>query len=185
MNAPASDLHQDLLHRAATGESASARLLLEATGPVVYGFVFARVGGDREVAEDITQATYLEAIRSAGTFRGDSALETWLCAIARRQVARHYETERRRDRLERKLRLVASDPVEGEDFDEHTTVDGDTLISALGRLPATHRQVLVLKYLDGLSVERIALDLKRSKVQIQSLLQRARAGLKRELEAGS
>jgi RNA polymerase sigma-70 factor (ECF subfamily) len=184
MNAPASDLQQDLLHRAASGESAAARSLLEVTGPVVYGFVFPRVGGAREVAEDVTQATYLEAIRSAANFRGDSALETWLCAIARRQIAKHYESERRRDRLERKLRLVASEPVEDEELDEEAVVDGESLIAALGRLPALHRQVLVMKYMDGLSVESIAADIGRSKIQIQSLLQRARAGLKRELEVG-
>ncbi|MGH2793085.1 MAG: RNA polymerase sigma factor [Actinomycetota bacterium] len=185
MNAPAPDLRQSLLLEAASGEPTAARALLEATGPLVYGFVFARVGGITEVAEDLTQATYLEAMRSARTFRGDSTLETWLCTIARRQVAKHYESERRRERLERKLRLVASEPVEEDEVDEWSLIDGESVIGALGRLPAIHRQVLVLKYLDGQSVEGIAEQVGRSKVQVQSLLQRARAGLKRELEVNA
>lgn len=175
----AADPAQMLLRQAAAGEPAAARAFLDATAPVVYGFVYARVGGNQQVAEDLVQATYLEAMRSAGGYRGDAALETWLCAIARRQVARHFETERRRVRLERKLQLIAIEQ-ESED-DTAEAADAEAMIAALGRLMPLHRQVLVLKYLDGQSVEEIAGELKRPGVQIQSLLQRARAALKREL----
>ena len=57
----------------------------------------------------------------------------------------------------------------------------DEVTRALGRLPAVHRQVLVLKYLDELSVQQIATQLGRTSVQVQSLLQRARDGLRSEL----
>jgi DNA-directed RNA polymerase specialized sigma24 family protein len=59
------------------------------------------------------------------------------------------------------------------------------MIRALGKLPALHRHVLVLKYLDDRSVADIAAELKRPVVQVQSLLQRARTGLRRQLEATS
>ena len=52
---------------------------------------------------------------------------------------------------------------------------------ALGRLPALQRQVLVLKYLEDMSVMDIAGQVNRSRVQVQSLLQRGRDGLRREL----
>lgn len=175
-------LRQELLRRAASGQPEAARELLDLTGETVYGFIYARVGGRREVAEDLTQATYLEALRSAATYRGEASIETWICTIARRQVAQHYASERRRALLDRRLRLVASDVDEGEDLHEELPVDGEAMIAALGRLSALHRQVLVLKYLDGFSVEQIADEIGRSRIQVQSLLQRARAGLKRELE---
>jgi RNA polymerase sigma-70 factor, ECF subfamily len=172
---------ESLLLRAARGEAAAARELLDIAGPVVYGFVYARVGGAQDLAEDLTQATFVEAMRSAKTYRGDAALATWLCAIARRQVARHYATERKRVRLESKLRLVAADDVV-EVVAESAGPDPEALITALGRLSPLHRQVLVLKYLDGRSVEEIAGEFGKARVQVQSLLQRARAALKRELE---
>ena len=50
------------------------------------------------------------------------------------------------------------------------------------RAVSTHRQVLVMKYLDELSVSQIADEMGRSPVQVQSLLQRARDGLRRALE---
>ena len=75
-------------------------------GPVVYGYLFARVGGDEAAAEDLLQETLLEAVRGAPAFRGESAVSTWLCAIARRRLARYYETERRAEVARGSLRLV-------------------------------------------------------------------------------
>jgi len=53
------------------------------------------------------------------------------------------------------------------------------MVRALGRLSVVHRQVLVLKYLDDWTVGQIAREIGRTEVQVQSLLQRARDGLRR------
>jgi RNA polymerase sigma-70 factor (ECF subfamily) len=167
-----------LLLRAQAGDRAAVRELLDLAGPVVYGFVFARVGGDAGVAEDIVQETFIEAMRSAGGFRGQAAVTTWMCAIARHRLARYYERERRQDMARSSLTLVGEAAV-----DERTAVEErDALVRALGSLSALHRQVLVLKYLDDRSVSDIADELGRTRVQVQSLLQRARDGLRRQLE---
>jgi RNA polymerase sigma-70 factor, ECF subfamily len=164
-----------LLTGAAQGDPEAVRAFLDHAGPTVYGFVYARVGGDEAVAEDLLQETVVEAIRSAHTFRGDASLRTWMCAIARRRLARHYEAERRQAVVESGLALIGVDPEAVERRDE--------VVRALGRLPALHRQVLVLKYLDDLPVADVARELGRTVVQVQSLLQRAREGLRRQLEA--
>jgi RNA polymerase sigma-70 factor (ECF subfamily) len=169
----------DLLAAAAGGDAAAVRTFLDDVGPSVYGFVFARVGGDEAAAEDLVQETLVEAIRSAHTFRGESALRTWVCAIARRRLARHYEAERRQAVAESGLTLLGA--WQGTDTDLERR---DEIVRALGRLPVLHRQVLVRKYLDDWSVADIAAELARTAVQIQSLLQRARDGLRRELEDG-
>ena len=171
----------DLLAAAAGGDTAAVRVFLDAVGPTVYGFVFARVGGDEAAAEDLVQETLVEAIRSAHTFRGDAALRTWVCAIARRRLARHYEAERRQAVAESGLSLLGAVPWDGTEGDLERR---DEIVRALGRLPVLHRQVLVRKYLDDWSVADIAAELGRSPVQVQSLLQRARDGLRRELEEG-
>jgi RNA polymerase sigma-70 factor (ECF subfamily) len=168
----------ELLAAVARGERSAVARLLDDIAPVVYGFLYARVGGNQTVAEDLLQETLLEAVRSTAGFRGDAALSTWLCTIARRRLARHYEAERRAEAVRQGLRLVedgAEDP-EVARFDRR-----DEVVRALGQLSPLHRQVLVLKYLDGSSVEQIADELGRTRVQIQSLLQRARESLRREL----
>lgn len=169
-----------LLQRAADGDGDAARRLIDETGPVIYGYVFVRVGGNQAVAEDIVQDTFLEAIRSAESFRGESALSTWMCTIARRRLARHYEQERRHEQARSRLSVVSPAVTGPIEVDEQ-----DLVARALGALSAVHRQVLVLKYLDDLTVAAIAEQLGRTRVQVQSLLQRARAALKEQLEVAT
>jgi len=168
----------DRLAKAADGDADAVRWLLDEVAPVVHGFLYARVGGDAAVAEDLLQETLLDAVRGAAGFRGDAALSTWLCAIAKRKLARHYEAERRAELGRSRLRLVAEAGVE-ESLEQ--AEQREEVARALGRLPVLHRQVLVLKYLDGLAVEQVAAEVGRTRVQVQSLLQRARDGLRREL----
>ena len=164
---------------AADGDHDAVRRLLDEAGPILYGYVFGRVGGDEEVAADIVQDTFLEAMRGAATFRGDSAVTTWLCSIASRRLSRHYEAERRQEEARRGLAAVPN-RVERETLDD--VAERDLVVRALGRLPALHRQVLVMKYLDGRAVAEIATELGRTRVQIQSLLQRARDALRAAVE---
>jgi RNA polymerase sigma-70 factor (ECF subfamily) len=169
-----------LLRAAAAGDAAAVRWLLDDVAPTVFGFLYARVGGDTAAAEDLLQETLLEVVRSAADFRGDAAVTTWMCAIARRRLARHYERERRAAVTQSRLRLVVPEQPDDDEIERR-----DEVTRALGRLPALHRQVLVLKYLDQLAVAQIAEELGRTTVQVQSLLQRAREGLRRELEGAS
>ncbi len=169
----------DLLVKAAAGNPPAVRALLDGYGDALYGFLYARVGGHAPVAEDLLQETLIEAVRSASTFRGESSLKTWLCAIARRRLSRHYEAERRAAVVRAGLSIVPDDV---STHDRSADIERrDEVTRALGALPPLHRQVLVLKYLDDRSVEEIATELGRSRVQVQSLLQRARIGLRERL----
>jgi RNA polymerase sigma-70 factor (ECF subfamily) len=168
---------RERLTLAAQGDAEAVGWLLDEVAPVVYGFVLGRLGSHTGVAEDLLQETLLEGIRGHSSFRGDSALSTWLCTIARRRIARHYESERRLEVVRTGLAQVV--PI---DEPAESAIDQrEQVLAALGRLPALHRQVLALKYLDGRSVADIAKTIDKSAVQVQSLLQRAREGLRHEL----
>jgi RNA polymerase sigma factor (sigma-70 family) len=97
-------------------------------------------------------------------------------------LGRYYESERRAEVARRSLRVVDdardSDEVAGT---AELVERQDEVVRALGRLPALQRQVLVMKYLEDMPVQDIAAVVKRSRVQVQSLLQRGRDGLRREL----
>ncbi len=161
------------------GEPAAVRRLVDEAGPIVFGFLFARVGGDEAVAADLLQETFLEAVRSASGFRGESSAATWVCAIARHRIARHFERERRQDIARHGLVLLHGEGEPTERAEGYLDVDRrDQVVRALGTLTPLHRQVLVMKYLDNCSVEEIATDLGKTRVQVQSLLQRARSGLR-------
>lgn len=168
-----------LLQQVVGGDVAAVRRLLDEVGPIVYGYIYARVGGNEEAAADIVQDTFAEAVRSAASFRGDATLATWCCTIASRRLARHYEAERRQREVRRHLEAVPA-PTDTTLDDVH---DRDRVVRALGRLSPDHRHVLVRKYLDGDPVAAIAAETGRTRVQVQSLLQRARVALRAELEA--
>src|SRR4051812_37885828 len=158
MQAQPAATEADLLKRAAAGNPSAVRALLDGYGAALYGFLYARVGGHAAAAEDLLQETLIEAVRSASTFRGESSLKTWLCAIARRRLSRHYEAERKAAVVRAGLALVHDDDV----GDRSAEVERrDEVTRALGVLAPVHRQVLVLKYLDGRSVEEIADELGR------------------------
>lgn len=173
--APAGDA--ELLTAVAAGDPDAVRRLLDDVAPVVYGYIFARVGAAQPAAEDLLQETLLEAVRSAPGYRAEASLTTWLCAIARRRLARHYEAERRAEAARVGLRLVR----DGAPSPDGAVEDKDEIARAMGRLSPLHRQVLTLKYLDDRSVADMARELDRTPVQIQSLLARARHALRREL----
>ncbi|MGO9657069.1 MAG: RNA polymerase sigma factor [Acidimicrobiales bacterium] len=173
---------REMLVAAAAGDHEALRWLLDEVAPTVYGFVYARVGGDDAAAEDVLQETLMEAVKGAASFRGEASASTWMCAIARRRLGRYYESERRAEVARRSLRVVedarSSEDVAGT---AELVERQDEVVRALGRLPALQRQVLVLKYLEDMPVQDIALQVNRSRVQVQSLLQRGREGLRREL----
>ena len=146
----------------------------------VYGFVFHLVRGDRTVAEDLNQETWLEALdgidqcdATRGSFRN------WLFGIARRRVALYY-----------RRRALAGNPTslidqfgEAAEWGDISVLPEDVLEqveqrsvvrAAILLLPDDRREVLLWKYVEGLSVETIAIRMGRTAKAVESLLSRAR-----------
>lgn len=69
-----------LVERVVAGDPAAERELYDTYVDRVYRLAF-RVAGDEELARDFTQATFIRAFEKIGSFRGESALGTWLYSI--------------------------------------------------------------------------------------------------------
>ena len=143
----------------------------------VYAYVFPRCGRDQDLAEDLTQQTFIEVVRGHARFDGLSDPMTWVCSIARHKVADHF---RRLDAEERgRLRLVQQI---GRAVPETTEVDvpeREAISAALATLPALQRAVLVFAVLDDLSCREIGELMGRHEGAVESLLHRARASFLR------
>jgi RNA polymerase sigma-70 factor (ECF subfamily) len=160
--------------------------------PRVYRFVAPRVGGDVDAAKDVVQATLVKALRNLAQFRGDAALFSWVCQIARHQVADYLRSQRRyagrvvliddRPELAAAFEAVAG-PAAEEPAQRYSTEETRRLIrSVLDRLPNRYGDVLEWKYLDGRSVDEIGTLLGVSRDAAQSLLARARKSFREALE---
>jgi RNA polymerase sigma-70 factor (ECF subfamily) len=141
--------------------------------PRVYGYFYSRTGGDRTVAEDLTQETFFAAARelSNGTLV-DRPLP-WIVGIARHKLLDHL----RRARTSHLLVVTIAERI-APDADEHSAqLDferRDQVLAALAAVPSPQRDALILHYMDGLPVVEIAALLGRSPSAAQSLLARAR-----------
>ena len=144
--------------------------------PVVYGY-FVRRCRDRGTAEDLTSETFLAAMDAARKDRPPTITVPWLIGVARHKLADHY---RRRHDLP-----IAETPEPAEPFDQWD-VELDRLVAeaALARLPAQHRLVLVLRYLDDRSVPECAELIGRTVHATEALLVRARRAFRTRYEEG-
>lgn len=149
------------------------------TLPRVYGYVLGHTAGDTGLAEEITQQTFVDALRDHARFDGRSEASTWLCSIARHKLADHY---RRLDRQERRhLRLVVEEIDMGTAGEAPWTAieDRAAVEAVLAGMPAMQRAALVFFHVDGLSTREIAMLLGRGEDAIESLLRRARVTFRR------
>lgn len=134
----------------------------------VYRYVHRRCQ-DHSLAEDVTQDTFMAAIRSTD----DPATITigWLTTVARNRL---FDVLRRQTRYEEKLRLVANNASRSDEVDiaERLRVE-----SALSVLPVHYRLVLTLHYTNGMTVGAIADELDQSLKSVEGIVTRARREL--------
>jgi RNA polymerase sigma-70 factor (ECF subfamily) len=147
----------------------------------LYAYVSRRCGGDRQFAEDVTQETWLRAVRAWRRGGRPARPMAWLTTVARNLV--HNEQRRRRplslDTVTAAQVLAATGNGLGDESAEIATLVGQ----ALARLPGKQRRLLEAFHYEKLSVARIA-DLQGiSERAIEGRLRRARQNLRRELQA--
>ena len=141
--------------------------------PRVYRYLLARVG-DTSLVEELTQQTFVEAIRKRRAFDGRSDVVTWLCAIGRNRLVDHYRNADRETRRHERLRISHIEPADATaTYDER-----DAILQALDELPHDQRLALIFRYLDQMSVRDVAGLLHRSEKATESLLSRARVAFR-------
>lgn len=161
--------------------------------PRLYRFVLARVNRDAMAAEDLTQQVLLRALRGFGRYRGEASLYTWLCQIARNELADYWA---RRSQEQARFAYPEDDAavrgaLESLAAEERETPDRQHARSELARLvqvaldslPTHYANALEWKYVDGYSVEEIAVMLKQGPVATQSILARARQAFRESFAA--
>ncbi|MEU3058924.1 RNA polymerase sigma factor SigM [Streptomyces subrutilus] len=181
------------MHDARTGDESDADLLALHTGgdPDAFGelvrrhrdrlwAVALRTLGDREEAADAVQDALVSAYRAAHTFRGESAVTTWLHRItvnacldrARKAASRKTSPLDDTDRLERLLEPHESAEAPAEREDLHRQ-----LLAALRTLPADQRAALVLVDMQAYPVAEAARILDVPTGTVKSRCARGRAKL--------
>lgn len=177
------DYTEILIARAQSGDREAFGLIFEHHHRFVFKFVYAMIG-ERAAAEELTQETFLGAYKNIHSLRGDAALRTWLCGIAKNLV---YKSFRSRG----KEFAQSDDDIETLDIsgNENAAPDREFLSKelnskisrALEKLDEDKRIVFTLKELQHLSYKEIAeitghaipklkTDLHRAKIEMRASL---------------
>jgi len=132
--------------------------------------------------DDVVQEVFVAALVGLKKFRGESSLRTWLLTITVNQCRRY------RFRRLRRLRLVTradTEAVESRDpGGDRAAMDEETFARvrrAIRALPQKYREVIALKYLEGLEVNEICELLGITSNALQVRLNRARHRLREQL----
>jgi RNA polymerase sigma-70 factor (ECF subfamily) len=178
---------QALLARARGGDDRALEELLRRYQPRVYRFGM-KMCHDADAAQDVVQETMMAAVRTLSRFRGEASVSTWLYTIARSFCIK--KRRRRKFAPARELSLDTDRPAEAVEvpdtapspdrlLERHET--REALDKALASLSAPHREVLVLRDVEGLSAAEVSAVTGLSVEAVKSRLHRARAAVRREL----
>lgn len=150
----------------------------------LYRFALTRLSDDPDAAREVAQIALTRAIRKLHTYRAESALFTWLCAICRNETS---DWLARQGRYREHIVLTEDYPeiqaaVDSFQVPEQMSPDRHyrrvellRLIQvALDKLPPRYGDVLEWKYIEGHSIQEISLRLDIGTEATQSLLARAK-----------
>lgn len=181
-----------LVRKCQAGDDQAFRTLVLRYQRKVFSVAFALVK-DREEAMDISQDAFLRVYSRLDAFKGESSFYTWLYRITRNlaidRLRARRGTEQELDEtagweLERGepgfvAAKLGTNPQRGVLRKELA----EQIASALGQLPEKHREILVLREVEGMSYEELAETLEIPKGTVMSRLYHARAKMQAILRA--
>jgi RNA polymerase sigma-70 factor, ECF subfamily len=167
---------EHLVERAGRGDVDAFRELFDRYGQRVFRYAHTRLGR-AEDAQDAAQDVFLAAWQGLASFRYEhpGSFPGWLFRIAHNVVAEHQRRAFRR-------RWVPIDdaPEESMEF-EGQVLSQRILAEELGRLPETQREVLMLRFVAGLTSRQVGVAVGKSETAVVSLQVRGLDQLRRRL----
>ncbi len=151
-------------------------VLVERHGPMVVRLC-RQVIGDEHEAQDAAQAAFLVLARRAGSIRRQDSVASWLYRVARRIAVRARAVAARRRETEWRSASMADHAFE----DRGPSVPQTELYEELDRLAERYRAPLVLCYLEGMTHEQAAQELRCPVRTVETRLMRGRARLRERL----
>lgn len=125
----------------------------------VYGFLLLRTH-DRDLAEELTQETFYQALRSLHKFDKSSKISTWLCAIAKNVLLKYWQKEKKQQKSKELELLHQKETDSREKLEEQEKILA--IFRRLHTLPEDMREVIYLRLSADLSFKQIGEIMGRS-----------------------
>jgi len=161
-----------VLRKAQRGDERAFSLIVRAYETPVYNYVLRLVGGDRALAEDLTQEVFLRVYQGLPKFSLRCKFTTWLFQVTQNRVLDELRASERRPR-----HLVALDdipPLEALDAPIERGETVDALWRAIENLSVDLKMALLLRDVTGLSYTEIADSLEITLATVKWRIYKAR-----------
>lgn len=176
---------QELVAAAQGGDPDAFAQLVEANQAKVYNLAY-RMTGNPEDAADLTQEAFLNAWRGLARFGGQSAFSTWLYRLTSNACIDFLRRQSRREALSMTVEAPGEESRQAELPDARWSPERElerrearlALEAGLASLSPDHRQVLLLREVEGLSYSEIAQCLSLEEGTVKSRIARARLALR-------
>lgn len=178
-------MEEQCVAQARGGNASAFEKLVRTYEAPVYRLALRMCGGRAEDAQEVAQEAFLAAWRGLPRFRGQCRFSSWLYKLTANAAVDHLRREKRRP---------AAVPLEnaGEPADPHTPQEElerrelhRAVQQALDRLTPEHREVLLLRQMQGLSYQEIGAALSLEEGTVKSRLSRAKRQLRTILAEGN
>jgi RNA polymerase sigma-70 factor, ECF subfamily len=178
----------ELIGGIVAGREEAFRTLVETYKDYVFRVCMSFVHHVQE-AEDLAQEVFIEIFESAGKFRQESKLSTWIYKIAVNKTINHI---RRRKRSEwfnildplyssREKRKIEAPDYDEADYGMERDEKHRYLYDSIDSLPTNQKVAFTLHKLDGMSYQEIASVMDLSLSSVESLIHRAKMNLQKKL----
>jgi RNA polymerase sigma-70 factor (ECF subfamily) len=161
-----------VLRKAQRGDERAFNLIVRAYETPVYNYVMRLVGGDRALAEDMTQEVFIRVFQGLPKFSLRSKFTTWLFQVTKNRVLDELRASERRPRA-----LVAIEdapPLEVVDAPLEQLETIDALWNAIEELNTDLKMALLLRDVVGLSYNEIADSLETTLATVKWRIFKAR-----------
>ncbi len=192
-NYAGSSAEAEFIEKLKLGDAQAFDRLVTRYASDIYGLLV-RITNDPEEASDLTQETFMRALKSISKFRGEANIKTWLFRIAINQSKNRFRWWKSRKRE----KTVSIDAPVGESetpLSDTISVSSDDpeaftlrkereklLFEKLGGLPDIFQEAVILCDIEGLTYEEISDVLEISMGTVKSRIARGRSELRKQLK---
>ena len=177
---PDGDSQRRLVRLAKDGDADAFGLLYDGYIERIYRYIYFRVT-DEVTAEDLTSQVFSKAWENLDRYKPSGApFIAWLYTIARNAVIDHFRTRKETVGLDEIASLSSNGPSPDEVVELH--FETEALRDALQSLTDEQQQVVVLKFIAGMTTDEIAQQLGKRPSAIRALQMRGLQALARQME---
>ncbi|MEK7496008.1 MAG: sigma-70 family RNA polymerase sigma factor [Patescibacteria group bacterium] len=179
------DGEKQLIEQAIRGEASAFGLLYDRYQTQIYRFIYLKVS-HREEAEDLTHQVFLKSWQNIGGYKFQSfPFSSWLYRIARNQVIDYYRVKKNNLNLEEISESKIDDSSIGIIAILDDNSDVKKIKEAIKQLSPGHQDVIILRFIEELSLKETASALKKTEIAVKLLQHRAIKNLKKILNSKS